>query len=245
MSPRQSEQQFSSGDQARDGSIVAVPILGFIESESSMTPVRVPCPLSCLLLAWLVSGLHVSSGFAGPLESAHSLRDSRSTAPVTFGVPLDPNFRHVGMHVAGPASPAVPDYASLAMERSMNADAPPGAKDSPLRTTAAPGFKSADLSLLNRIRSAGRLPVIVRLRSRSGQSGIQENGEVTLSATQKVVIDRLLRSTDSKPEALAIKAFEITPAVAMHINEQEFIELISYPEVLDIIEDAAVPPGAP
>lgn len=37
----------------------------------------------------------------------------------------------------------------------------------------------------------------------------------------------------------AIKTFSLTPALGLQVDERELRELLSYPEVSDVVEDAA------
>lgn len=101
--------------------------------------------------------------------------------------------------------------------------------------------------LHERIRSQGRLPVIVRLQTGTAPPGAalgdsETRQQAMIATTQRQVIERLLRATGTPRDRLAIKTFSLTPALGLQIDERELLELLTYPEVLDVVEDAAVPP---
>jgi hypothetical protein len=213
-----------------------------------MIPVRFRWQSLWLAITWIGSGFLVSPGIAAPLGNGRLLADLESAEPSIVGMLPDPDFRPHRTRTGEAPSAGVPDEFDPRTEPPPDTGVRPDGELLHLAGSAPPVSTSSDASLRDRIRSAGRLPVIVRLRSGGGAlgtSGAGPNGEATLAAVQERVIERLLRSTASKRDELAIKTFAVTPAVAMHINEQEFLELLGYPEVLDIVEDAVAPPAAP
>lgn len=102
-------------------------------------------------------------------------------------------------------------------------------------------------NLLERVRTQGHLPVIVRLQTDTAPPGATVGDSETrqqdlIAAAQTRVIERLLLATGASRDRLAIKTFSLTPALGLQIDERELIELLAYPEVLDVVEDAAAPP---
>ena len=62
-----------------------------------------------------------------------------------------------------------------------------------------------------------------------------------LADRQAQLIDRLLQTTGTPRDTLAIKTFSSTPALAMQVDERELDVLLGDPEVEDVSEDMPVP----
>lgn len=129
-----------------------------------------------------------------------------------------------------------------------NLDAPPPDATLPLDKDSAmlrPAQRHHDL--LERVRTQGRLPVIVRLQlSAAPPDATVDDSETQqqamIAAIQQQVIERLLRATGTSRDRLAIKTFSLTPALGLQVDERELRALLTYPEVSSVIEDAALPP---
>lgn len=103
-------------------------------------------------------------------------------------------------------------------------------------------------SLRQRLQLQGPLPVIVHLNVPASGSAIREPSDARqqsiLADTQKRVIDGLIRLTGRPLEDFAIKTFDVTPALALQIDQQGLDALLVDPAVSRIQEDSAVPPAA-
>lgn len=141
-----------------------------------------------------------------------------------------------------PPSPDQPPYPEMPGQPPPDASHPAPPPDS-----AMPPPIRNHQDLLERIERHGRLPVIVRLRIPEPPPGAfpqdSETAQQTLIAdTQRQVIERLLRTTGTTRETLAIKTFALTPAIALQADALTLTELLSYPEVLEVMEDSVGSP---
>lgn len=102
-------------------------------------------------------------------------------------------------------------------------------------------------SLRQRLQLHGRLPVIVFLNVPASESHSKDPSDARqqsiLADTQKHVINGLIRLTGRPLEDFAIKTFDVTPAVALQIDQQGLDALLADPAVSHIQEDSAVPPA--
>lgn len=101
--------------------------------------------------------------------------------------------------------------------------------------------------LLEQARTRGPVPVIVRLRTdMMPESALDANSKREqrnrLATTQQRIVDRLSSTAYRSDAERGLKRFNLTPALALLADAQDLQELLSDPEVLDIIEDRAVPP---
>ena len=137
---------------------------------------------------------------------------------------------------------------SLGPSSISNLEAPPPDATLPLdKDSAMLPHAQRHHDLLERVRTQGRLPVIVRLRLSAAPPGAavddsEAQQQAMIAAIQQQVIERLLRATGTYRDRLAIKTFSLTPVLGLQVDERELRELLTYPEVSSVIEDAALPP---
>jgi hypothetical protein len=98
-------------------------------------------------------------------------------------------------------------------------------------------------SLRQQLRMHGRLPVVVVLKDPGSRVTSEARQQAMLADIQERVIDRLIRATGSSREALAIKTFSVTPALALQIDERALDALLADPAVSHVAEDSAAPPA--
>ena len=104
------------------------------------------------------------------------------------------------------------------------------------------------MALSDRAAAQGPIPVIVRLgtevqpEAALDDTAIQAQRE-TLADAQRQVLERLSATFGHEESELGVKRFEMIPAFAMQADEATLQELLSDPDVLDVVEDVAVPPA--
>lgn len=63
-----------------------------------------------------------------------------------------------------------------------------------------------------------------------------------LATTQQQGDRASLLATGTPRDRLAIKIFSQSPALGLQVDERELRELLTYPEVSDVVENTTVPP---
>ena len=103
-------------------------------------------------------------------------------------------------------------------------------------------------ALFDRAGSQGVVPVIVRLKtalqseSTLDVAAVQAQREALANAQQQV-LDRLSATAVQDEAELGVKRFMMTPAFAMQADQAALQELLDDPDVLDVVEDRALPPA--
>lgn len=162
-------------------------------------------------------------------------------------VPPDPESNSPLVTNAPPHSASFTSDPPPAERPPLGTETPPPDATLPLPVVAISPDASRRHDLFERIPSQGRLPVIVQLEIGAAPPGAAPDDSETsqqdmIAATQQQVIERLLRATGTSRDRLAIKTFSLTPALGLQVDQRELRELLTYPEVSDIVEDAAAPP---
>lgn len=127
------------------------------------------------------------------------------------------------------------DLSAPASERALG-DVDPG--DPELREDA----------LVERALRDGSVPVIVLLRDPDENNGRRfalsgETRRSALAMTQRRVLDSLPRMDANSPRGKSVKQFEEVPAFAMQADAMDIAGLLDHPDVLEVQEDVAYPPG--
>ena len=103
-------------------------------------------------------------------------------------------------------------------------------------------------ALFDRAGSQGVVPVIVRLKtalqseSTLDVAAVQAQREALADAQQQV-LDRLSATAVQAETELGVKRFTMTPGFAMQADQAALQELLDDPDVLDVVEDRALPPA--
>lgn len=103
-------------------------------------------------------------------------------------------------------------------------------------------------ALLERALTEGTVPVIVLLREPEESDGRRfalgaENRRNALAMAQRRVLDSLPRMDANSPRGKSVKQFEEVPAFAMQADAMDIAGLLNNPDVLEVQEDVAYPPG--
>lgn len=103
-------------------------------------------------------------------------------------------------------------------------------------------------ALFERALREGPVPVIVLLREADENNGRRfalsgENRRSALAMTQRRVLDSLPRMDANSPRGKSVKQFEEVPAFAMRADLMDIAGLLNHPDVLEVVEDVAYPPG--
>ena len=117
-----------------------------------------------------------------------------------------------------------------------------------LAAEQAPDAVAAHDALLERALRDGPVPVIVRLREDDAASGRKfaasaEERRSALAATQKRVLDALPAVSANAQRLMSVKQFSETRAIALQADAGEIEQLLSHPDVAEVVEDVAFPPA--
>lgn len=102
-------------------------------------------------------------------------------------------------------------------------------------------------TLVERAMREGSVPVIVRLRvpndKELGFVPLGETAQSALALVQRRVLDSLPRMDANSFRSKNVKQFAKVPAFAMRADSMEIAGLLNHPDVIDVQEDIAYPPG--
>ena len=104
----------------------------------------------------------------------------------------------------------------------------------------------ADTSLISKVQAEGKLPVIVRLRDADMPFGFFADTSAArpevIKGLQSAVVAEVIAHTARNEADLHVKHFSIVPGMALLADPETLEALLEIPNVVDIVEDIAVPP---
>jgi hypothetical protein len=115
------------------------------------------------------------------------------------------------------------------------------------RIGSQPRTEDSNHALLTKVKSQGRVRVIVRLRldEWKPEAALVDPAAATVQREMIARLqDRLLQRMGSF-RITSVRRLQFVPQVAMEVDAAGVSDLLANPEVVDISEDDAVPPTAP
>ncbi len=107
--------------------------------------------------------------------------------------------------------------------------------------------QKAETSLISKVQTEGKLPVIVRLRDADMPYGFFANTSAArpgvIKGLQDTVVADVFAHTARNEADLYVKRFSITPGMALLADPETLEALLENPNVIDVVEDIAVPPA--